>query len=301
MAEPRLSLKSGKPIAIVRGGKLDGKIVYITEDQNVESLPISHDNIIQECKVIRGGSRYKLDCLDKIAYAIKLKTRPTELDLQPIYDKIMSTQKVLSLDDGNFEQIPNPDTRECLFISGPSGSGKSTMLGRYMRQYKKLFPKNPIYLFSKFETDEAFDGIKVKRIPINMDLVDDPIDIEEFEDSLVCFDDDQVSDKELEKALEDLKRDLLERGRHHNTYVAILNHLLTDYKKTRSVLNESHAVCFFPKAGSSYQIKYCLKTYCSMDTKDIAKMMKLPSRAVILNKQYPQYVIAERDIYLVCE
>ena len=64
------------------------------------------------------------------------------------------------------QQIPDKETeRSILYITGPSGSGKSFYTKNYILEYKKIFPKNNIYIFSSLENDETLDKIpKIKRI-----------------------------------------------------------------------------------------------------------------------------------------
>ena len=64
------------------------------------------------------------------------------------------------------QQIPDKETeRSILYITGPSGSGKSYYTKNYILEYKKMFSKNNIYVFSSLDSDETLDKIpKIKRI-----------------------------------------------------------------------------------------------------------------------------------------
>jgi chromosomal replication initiation ATPase DnaA len=54
------------------------------------------------------------------------------------------------------QYIPNKKTeRQILYITGASGSGKSYYTKQYCDQYRKLFPKNPIYLISSINEDSS--------------------------------------------------------------------------------------------------------------------------------------------------
>ena len=78
--------------------------------------------------------------------------------------------------DAKFQQIPDKDTeRQITYITGASGSGKSTYIKNYCKEYKKIFKKNEIYLFSSLGEDESLDEIQPKRIKIDQSLVDDPL------------------------------------------------------------------------------------------------------------------------------
>ena len=54
--------------------------------------------------------------------------------------------------EGSLQLIPNKNVeRSILYIAGQSGSGKTYFLGQYLKEYKKLFPGNEIYIFQVFQ------------------------------------------------------------------------------------------------------------------------------------------------------
>ena len=64
------------------------------------------------------------------------------------------------------QQLPDKETeRSILYITGPSGSGKSYYTRNYILEYKKMFSKNNVYIFSSLDSDETLDKIpKIKRV-----------------------------------------------------------------------------------------------------------------------------------------
>ena len=44
-----------------------------------------------------------------------------------------------------------------------------------------------IYLFSHLKEDPSLDGIEPKRIKIDSSLYEDPLDVEEFQESCIFF------------------------------------------------------------------------------------------------------------------
>lgn len=205
--------------------------------------------------------------------------------------------------DGKFQQVPNPDTeREILYITGASGSGKSTYTANYIKNYKKMFPKNPIYCFSALNDDESLDVVKPKRIVIDESLLSDPIPISDFSSSCVVFDDiDVISDKKQRDAVYSLLNQALEVGRHHKITVVITSHLATSGKDTRRVLNECMSVTYFPFSGSNVGTKRLLEDYLGLD-KDTIKLIKSKkSRWATVFKNYPQVVMTEKDCWLPAE
>jgi hypothetical protein len=81
----------------------------------------------------------------------------------------------------------------------------------------------------------------------------------------------------------------------------ITNHLATNGKDTRRILNEAHSITYFPSSGSVKGINYLLQTYCGMDKKDIVKAKKTKSRWITIFKHYPQIMMGEKNIWLLSE
>jgi hypothetical protein len=159
--------------------------------------------------------------------------------------------------DAKFQQVPNPKTeREILYITGRSGSGKSTYTRKYLEEYKKKFRKRPIYMFSALPDDPSLDSIEPKRIELDDSLITEPIKAEDLKDSAVIFDDiDVLSNKKVRDEVYKLLNQVLEIGRHFNITCIVTNHLPTNGKDTRRILNEAHSFTYFPHAASG-RIKY---------------------------------------------
>ena len=202
--------------------------------------------------------------------------------------------------ESKFQQIPDPDTeRQIVYITGASGSGKSTYAAKYIQEYKKLFKKNPIYVFSALKDDESLDVVKPKRIVIDDSIYTNPLNVEDFESSLVVFDDiDVISDKKQREAVYNILNQILMIGRHFCISCIITNHLSTAGIDTKRVLNEAHSIVWFPFSGSGVGLKRLLVDYCGLDKKDIIKSKKCKSRWVCLFKNYPQIIMCERDLWM---
>ena len=178
--------------------------------------------------------------------------------------------KNIRLKEGKFSHIPNTDQeRDILYITGPSGSGKSWYANTYIKNYKKTYPKNNIYMFSPVVEDESISS-DIKRVKLDDRMVTDPLKIGELAESLVIFDDiDVIKDKKLREAIYGLLNEVLEVGRHIKVSCIITNHLPTNGKETRRMLNEAHSITYFPAAGSKVQLNRLLEQYIGMDKKDI--------------------------------
>lgn len=206
----------------------------------------------------------------------------------------------IKIPDGKVQVLPNNDIVEKVYISAPSGAGKSTFVGNWMKEYKKIHKEDPIYLFSSVDEDKPLDKHNPIRIELDDELLDEPLEPVELEKSLVVFDDtDTIRQKEIRSYLASLRDHLLEVGRHYKIRLLITSHLLSNYAHTRRILNEATSVVLYPKAGTgTYHIKSFLKTYCGFDSIQTKKFITLPSRWVLINRGYPQYVIYEHGCYI---
>lgn len=245
-----------------------------------------------------------------MSFNLKKEGRPfAKIDSGKDKDKIVSIddgdltsgENQITIKDGKFEQIPNTtQERDILYVTGPSGSGKSYYVSRYIRNYKKAHKDHPVYIFSPVAEDKKLDDLKVKRVKIDDSLITDPILPSDLKNSLVIFDDiDCITQKSLREALYGLLNQILEVGRHTHTSCAITNHLPTNGKETRRMLNECHSITYFPASGSKRQLNNLLEGYIGMDTKDIKKAKNLGSRWVTVFKNYPQFIMTEKKIYLL--
>ena len=204
----------------------------------------------------------------------------------------------MRITDGKFQHIPDTATERTIgYITGPSGSGKTTYTANYLKQYKKMYKKNPIYVFSALPEDEGLDFLEPKRVKIDESLVSDPLGAEDFADSCVVFDDvDVIGDKKVRDAVYTILNQILEIGRHHRISCLVTNHLSTNGRDTRRILNECHFITFFPHSGSKRGLNYLLEDYLGLEKADIKKLKKSKSRWATIFKNYPQIAMTEKSI-----
>jgi hypothetical protein len=236
-------------------------------------------------------------------------TNPKSLNEKTLsfYEEINKTNgkgKEFNLLDGQIHLLPNKNSRECIYAAGPSGSGKSTWVSNYVEEWRKMFPNehlNPIVLFSRVTEDEALDRFNPLRIGLNEDLIYNPVDLTELENSLCIFDDiDQLSNtNKLRDIVINLRDQILEEGRHKKIYCCTTSHLITNHKATRVPLNEASHVVFYPRSGAARAIKYFLQIYVGLDKDQINNIMNLPSRWVCIKKTYPIIVIHQTGCFLI--
>lgn len=299
------------PIAIVKGGEYNGNIVYLDKEKDGEEHLYRRkccDDCSEKC--------FKKKCCKKCNYAIG-GCRSKECDKENYldeFDKIFAKEikrivnnrmeNVNLKDGGKLIPIPRNERNqvEHLFITGPSGSGKSTFAAMYAKMFYKMFPKHNFYVVSDVKKDEVLDKLKPKpkRITIDEQMYEDPIDISDFKDSLVLFDDiEHIKDKKIQKATMELRDKLLGEGRHHNTRVMTISHNPTNNKETKASLLEARSIVMFPGGGDDYHLKNVLERYCSIDPKMIKEILKMDTRWIMVHKHFPKYVITENSCFIV--
>jgi DNA replication protein DnaC len=60
----------------------------------------------------------------------------------------------------SFQQIPDNEERNILYVTGGSGSGKSYYSAEYIHQYIKKHPKHDFFLFSSVGEEKVLHEIK---------------------------------------------------------------------------------------------------------------------------------------------
>jgi ABC-type dipeptide/oligopeptide/nickel transport system ATPase component len=213
--------------------------------------------------------------------------------------------RTVSIKDGKFEIIPNKKLR-VIYIVGSSGSGKSTICARYIKKFKKLNPKNEVFIFSQLAEDPAFDKLYVNRVVLDQSLIDNPINIESDinKGDLIIFDDCSDNPKPLQMAIDDLETRLLCHGRKLSIGVIITSHLMTKTANSvhsRNRINEMQMLVIFPQSGSSAQLLYGLKTQFGFSQRQAVKILETNSRWICLTKTYPNLLIEEKKIQFTKE
>jgi len=176
------SYKSGVKIAkIINDGK--EKYIYLTKDNEDPIKKLSK-------KFKTKYSKLSKEKIKELHQALRKNKAPSNEELKKIYIEALDDIKdkkfdCLEIDNGQMQVIPRKDVVEKLYISGVSGAGKSTYTGNYIKQYKNMFKDDPLYIFSSVKQDDALDKHDPIRIPVDDDLIEDPLEIEDFENSLL--------------------------------------------------------------------------------------------------------------------
>jgi len=200
----------------------------------------------------------------------------------------------------SLEVAPRLDMVNRLLISGQSGAGKSYFAGCWLQTFLDWAGPRDVFIFSKVAEDESLDEIEgAQRVDLS-ELPDDPIQVEDLAGAVALFDDvDTISNKKELRAVQDLRNDVLQTGRHDKIQVLTINHLLTNGSETRKALTEATAVVLFPRAGTRLQATRYLRDYCGFERPLVRKIMSVPSRWVYVARTFPPYVVHERGAFLI--
>ena len=218
-------------------------------------------------------------------------------------DEYIKSFNELSLrNDDKFEIIPNTKAdRDVLYLCGAAGVGKSYMIASYVRNYKKKYKGCPIFLISEKEDDKCLDSISnLKRIKVDKDMIDEPLDLKDFTDvgqCLVIFDDIDSFESKLKKAIYVLLNKLLKVGRSYNISVCVSSHNACDGRDTKSMLNESTHIVFYPSVFNR-SIKYLCENYIGLSKKDIEVLRSHKSRWAVYVKSYPSCIVQEQNVWM---
>lgn len=193
------------------------------------------------------------------------------------------------------EAIPIYGERLSFFIAGPPGCGKSTTAAQIL----SLFPSKPIYLFSEVKEDRAFEGLKINRMKMEIDLIKElNVDIIAKEsDCWVVFDDiDQITDTALSTALCKLMDNLIANGRSHgghNINIIATSHSLCDYKKTKYTIENCSYWVIFPKETIVSQLERLLSKM-GLQKYDFSLFDR-----VFIHKRTPLFIVTSSFISLL--
>lgn len=305
-------IKDAKPIAIIKSGKYNNQIIYLTKskvDNDEFNFNIDYDFLDILFK------KYKVKPRDRVVYTEKLKKLLKEENkhfitddeiLKNIFDEIVNNKKEtteLKLIDGEFLILPDKDFR--MYIAGKTKCGKSYISGNVARQYKRMYKDNDVYLISKVENDEAYKNIDYHKVNFSNYIEEPPESIsEEFgSNCLLIFDDIDTIDGKMGKIIQNMINQACQMGRHNNISVIICTHYLTNYAKSAIQLSECEYYVVYPKGTTEKKLNYMLSTYGDIDDKYLKDIRKMGRWVLISRDQitYPSYLISENKIKILDE
>ena len=192
-------------------------------------------------------------------------------------------------------------------ISALSGGGKSTYCNSLMEEIITLQKKEEIldleniYLItSAQDNDPAYNYDLYGNIRLDIiHAIENNAELEEFSNSLVVFDDyTNQSSREIDKWVEVLLKQLLERSRKLNTHLIVANHQQRAGPKTTLLNIESQAFVIFYMSNRNETGKL-LKNYLDFNKENIAFLFTINDgrfSSAYVNRN-PRYVITNRLLY----
>lgn len=206
------------------------------------------------------------------------------------------TSTSMILEDGKFTLNPMYNKYQLFYIVGSCGAGKSYLAREIIENYKKMYPKNEVYVISSLQEDTTLDKLKyLVRIDPNT-FIDEKPNIDEFSNSLVLFDDYENFPKKIYDLTVELINSIASTGRHASINMICIQHNFTNYKATRLLLNEMTHVVVYPSSASNHALKYLLGTYCGLDRKQLQEVKKSKSRWVCIYRHHPNMMITQNEI-----
>ena len=208
--------------------------------------------------------------------------------------------KSIYVERGQFQLLPNKEQdRNCIFVIGPSGVGKSFFCSKYIETFKKIYPKTKFILFSRKTKDPCLDRLRPVRPPLTEQIENIDFENDIRKGAVVLFDDiSTIRDNKVRQSVFKLMDDLLEGARACKISVLVTNHLLSDGRDTRRILNEMDHLVIFPESGSYDQIRKALEKYFGLRKSQIDPIFKIPSRWLAFHKNFPRYVLGEKIAFL---
>jgi chromosomal replication initiation ATPase DnaA len=143
----------------------------------------------------------------------------------------------LQISEGYLQLIPNEKVeRQILYICGATGSGKTYFTGQYLREYKKLFSDNAIYMFSTIpKGDPSLKDIDINYINLET-LLEEELTAKDFENSMVIFDDTEcLTNRKIKEAVIKIQSSVLETGRHYRVSCILTNHEAYNGIQTKNI------------------------------------------------------------------
>jgi len=164
-----------------------------------------------------------------------------------------------------------------------------------------MFPKNKIYLFSPNIEDESFKDIYkfINCIQLNDEIINDGINIDEFKNSLVIFDDFEAINSKYKKFVVELMSQMLTVGRKLFISLCIVKHVSNSGKDTQLLNLECTQVVLFPYFLNKRNLEYLCMNYLGLSKDDINTFLNWKTRPITVIKGYPKVVLGEKNAMII--
>ena len=197
-----------------------------------------------------------------------------------------------------------PNQRSAMYISGVSGSGKSTYARNMIDEIRenRKYKDYKIYLITGAkEMDPAFEKLdELYVININNPQIFN-LDYSVFAKCIVVFDDyEAVMEDDLKTHLLKLLKGLLELSRKKQVIILTINHMTTNFNKTRNIIFESTEFVLFPRFNLNSCLKF-LKAHMDLTKNELEeiKAISQTTRAITIRKAVPRVLVSDHVIWLL--
>lgn len=288
-------------------------VIELIDDVDISTLRSSMKLGRIELMMLKQALRVNEDNKKKIKLSEKLK-RGMEI-LQKIATDKLKKEVDFSKSPDIVRVIPLIGAKDVPYdrsiaLIAPSESGK-TFLVKEIIKYD--IRRRPCVVFSKIDDDESLRELSTLRsavdkkcrmikIPIHTEdqLLDLPTN-SDLKETIVVFDDIDSFPKDIADFLREYRDSILESGRHDNITVISTSHILHNYMKTRTMLNEAELICLFPSSNKHHSFMF-LKNRFGLGKDEatflIDKAMKA-GRMMCMKLSAPNLVIHNKGVILV--
>jgi hypothetical protein len=299
-----LSLKEGTKIAMMNKDK--NKCIYIKNDDKqtpaeIETTPQKKFELFKN--FIEKDKKLMRSQIDNLLDAYKNNTKIDD-KLSRKYEealKFVDTSLKYYLDfSKKTELTPIMPNWYTLFVSGTTGSGKSYYIANLLKYNKPKF----IFIMSPIKDDPAYKSMKPEPVYIDLDNYFDEynkfFEIEDLPPNSVVILDDIDTDAKKAKPYQEIKTQILERGRHIPVSCICISHdpLGGNVKHAKAQIRESHYYVIFPKANKAHCENFITR-YITKDTELKNRMLEVDTRGLLIKKTYPAYYLGEHQVGII--
>ena len=123
----------------------------------------------------------------------------------------------------------------------------------------------------------------------------------DLKNCIVLFDDIGTFAPDIAQYLVEYQANLLETGRHDNITCISTTHILNNYHKTRTMLNEAELVILFPASNKNSSIQY-LRNRHGLIREDASRLIEkamMDGRMLCVRQSAPNLVMTEQGVILL--
>ena len=231
-----------------------------------------------------------------------------------ISDKEGQGPTLLDAGDGEkcmLSPTKDPAQIDQIYIFAAPGAGKSFWVNEFSKEWRRIHgPSAPIIIISQVEHDVSLPpggATNYKRISVKS-LASKELSLSEFEvykAALVIFDDCDALGKDDEATLLRAQSLIISQGRSHgpgrNCSISciVTSHVASSYSKSRLVLSSATAYVCFSHGCSYTAMARLLSVYGGLDSEQVQRLRKLPSRWFVVSRRYPPFFVSENQVGLL--